>query len=120
MPEQLPAMPSEFEELNSTIERAVASGQLLHSAARNIRNLLAGAASNLYSRVVEELVVGNEWAELNDRFYKTLEFGTGGLPGRTVRTILTAAGRGSTRDNGRPPIAGGGAQPTSSLYSWTP
>ena len=47
MPEQLPAMPSEFEKLNSKIERAVADGQLMDSAAKNIRNLLAGAASNL-------------------------------------------------------------------------
>jgi phosphoglucomutase len=96
MPEQLPAMPGEFEKLNSKIERAVADEQLMDSAAKNIRNLLAGAASNLYSRVVEELVAGNEWAELNDRFYKTLEFGTGGLRGRTIGKIVTKAERGDT------------------------
>ncbi len=89
-------MPSEFEKLNSKIERAIADGQLMDSAAKNIRNLLAGAASDLYSRVVEELVAGNEWAELNDRFYKTLEFGTGGLRGRTIGKIVTKAERGDT------------------------
>src|SRR6266571_19016 len=102
MPEQLPAMPSEFEKLNSKIERAIADGQLMDSAAKNIRNLLAGAASDLYSRVVEELVAGNEWAELNDRFYKTLEFGTGGLRGRTIGKIVAVAERGGAGLNERP------------------
>jgi phosphoglucomutase len=104
VPEQLPAMPGEIEKLNSKIERAVADGQLMDSAEKNIRNLLAGAASDLYSRVVEELVAGKEWAELNDRFYKTLEFGTGGLRGRTIGKMVTAAERGRAREDERPPF----------------
>ncbi len=82
-------------ELSNPIERAVADGKVLESAAKNIRALLAAAPSDLYSRVVEELVAGNEWAELNDRFYKTLEFGTGGLRGRTIGKIVTAVERGT-------------------------
>src|SRR5712691_4539956 len=77
------------------IDRAVMDGKLLASAGKNIRALLAGAPSDLYSRVVEELVASNEWAELNDRFYKTLEFGTGGLRGRTIGKIVTKAERGN-------------------------
>src|SRR5438445_11961208 len=84
------------------IDRAVAAGKLLESAAKNIRALLAGAPSDLYSRVVDELVSGNEWAELNDRFYKTLEFGTGGIRGRTIGKIVTAAERGSAALEERP------------------
>ena len=95
-------MPSEFEKLNSTIERAVEDGQLMDSAAKNIRNLLAGAASDLYSQVVSELVEADAWPELNDRFYQTLAFGTGGLRGRTIGRIVTAAERGSSREDERP------------------
>jgi len=82
------------ERLEKAIERAVGGGQLLDSAAKNIRALLAGAPSDLYSRVIDELVAAEEWAELNDRFYKTLEFGTGGLRGRTIGKVVTAAERG--------------------------
>src|SRR6266487_6332424 len=89
-------------ELSKSIENAVADGKLLESAAKNIRVLLAGAPSELYSRLVEDLVAGNEWAELNDRFYKTLEFGTGGLRGRTIGKIVTAAERGGAALNERP------------------
>ena len=33
---------------------------------------------------IEELVAKQQWPELNDRFYRTLEFGTGGMRGRTA------------------------------------
>ncbi len=89
-------------ELSKSIENAVADGKLLESAAKNIRVLLAGAPSELYSRLVEELVAGNEWAELNDRFYKTLEFGTGGIRGRTIGKIVTKAERGDASPSERP------------------
>src|SRR5438309_3827972 len=95
-------MSGQTRDLREAIERAVADGKLLESAAKNVRALLAGAPSDLYSRVVEELIVGNEWAELNDRFYKTLEFGTGGLRGRTIGKIVTAAERGNTASKERP------------------
>ena len=38
---------------------------------------------------MEELALGKNWAELNDRFFKTLAFGTGGLRGRTIGKIVT-------------------------------
>ena len=84
------------------IDSAVADKRLLASAANNIRALLAGAQSDLYSRAVNELVAGEHWDELNDRFYKTLEFGTGGLRGRTIGKIVTEAERGSAGPNDRP------------------
>src|SRR5438552_17674203 len=84
------------------IDRAVTDRKLLDPAAKNIRALLAGAPSDLYSRVVEELIAGDEWAELNDRFYKTLEFGTGGIRGRTIGKIVTKAERGDASPSERP------------------
>src|SRR6266513_181095 len=102
MPEQLAAMSASVEELNSKIERAVVDEHLMESAAKNIRVLLAGAPSDLYLRVLEELVTAGEWPELNDRFYQTLAFGTGGLRGRTIGKIVTAAERGGSREGERP------------------
>jgi len=84
------------------IDRAVTDGKLLAQAAKNIRALLPGAPSDLYSRAINELVAADEWAELNDRFYKTLEFGTGGLRGRTIGKIVTAAERGREAESDRP------------------
>ncbi|HJT45842.1 MAG TPA: phospho-sugar mutase, partial [Chthoniobacterales bacterium] len=84
------------------IESAVASKRLLETASKNIGSLLASAPSDLYSRVIDELVSAEQWNELNDRFYKTLEFGTGGLRGRTIGKIVTKAERGNAGPDERP------------------
>lgn len=44
---------------------------------------------------VTELVEGAHWSEINDRFYQTLAFGTGGLRGRTIGRVITRAEQGS-------------------------
>lgn len=49
-----------------------------------------------------ELVESACWTELNDRFFKTLAFGTGGLRGRTIGGVTTAAERGKPNELGRP------------------
>jgi phosphoglucomutase len=95
-------MAENADQLNPKIERAVAEGQLMESTAKNIRTLLAGARSDLYLRAVSELVGAIEWQELNDRFYQTLTFGTGGLRGRTIGKIVTTAERGNAREGERP------------------
>jgi phosphoglucomutase len=100
--EQLAAMPGDVAKLHSKIEHAVADRQLMESAEANIRTLLAGAPSDLYMRVVDELIAADAWPELNDRFYQTLAFGTGGLRGRTIGKIVTVAERGSSREGERP------------------
>ena len=102
MAEQLAAMSGDIEQLNSTIDRTVADGNLIASSAKNIRTLLEGGGSDVYFRSVKELVHAAEWQELNDRFYQTLAFGTGGLRGRTIGKIVTAAERGNAREGERP------------------
>ncbi|MBV9618124.1 MAG: phospho-sugar mutase, partial [Verrucomicrobia bacterium] len=87
---------------NEMIDRAVVDGRLMKSAAQNIKALLSGAASELYGEVVTELIEAGAWSELNDRFYKTLAFGTGGLRGRTVGKIVTRAERGNSPDDSPP------------------
>src|SRR5947199_700891 len=95
-------MSADVEELNSKIGRAVADGQLMKSTAKNIGTLLAGAPTDLYLKAINQLTDGCEWSELNDRFYQTLAFGTGGLRGRTIGKIVTAAERGNAREDERP------------------
>ncbi len=89
-------------ELSSKIQRAVSDGTLLDSAAKNIEALLAGASNDLYLRAVAELVDAEKWSELDDRFYRTLAFGTGGLRGRTIGKIVTRAERGNSPDESPP------------------
>ncbi len=89
-------------DLSARIEAAKRSGDLLPASARNLRALLAGAISDIYARSVSELVADGRWDELNDRFYQTLKFGTGGLRGRTIGKVVTAAERGTPDPLGRP------------------
>ena len=102
MTEQLAAMSAKIEELNSRIESAVADGQLLESTVKNSRSLLAGSTTDLYFNSVKQLADSCEWPELNDRFYQTLAFGTGGLRGRTIGKIITIAERGDAGEDERP------------------
>ena len=84
------------ESLQARLATAAAEGKLLATAVRNIATLLAAAPSDLYARVVAELADAGAWSELNDRFYQTLAFGTGGLRGRTIGKIVTAREQGSS------------------------
>jgi phosphoglucomutase len=102
LPEELTAMSDNAEQLDSSLQRAVSEGLLMPSSAKNIRSLLAGANSDLYFRSVQELIDAAEWQELNDRFYQTLAFGTGGLRGRTIGRIVTATERGNAQEGERP------------------
>lgn len=89
-------------DLSETLAAAVTSGKLLPSAKENIESLLAGSASDLPKRVVSELLAADMFSELNDRFFKTLAFGTGGLRGRTIGRTITASEQGAGGPNGRP------------------
>ncbi|MEI8037831.1 MAG: phospho-sugar mutase [Verrucomicrobiota bacterium] len=88
--------------LESSLASAVASGQLLAAAQSNIQALLAGTTSEVAAHAVAELAAAGEWDELNDRFFKTLAFGTGGLRGRTIGRVVTVAEQGGGGPNGRP------------------
>jgi phosphoglucomutase len=88
--------------LESSLSSAVASGNLLAAAKFNIESLLAGTTSEVAAHVIDELVASGSWDELNDRFFKTLAFGTGGLRGRTIGRIITKAEQGNGGTNGRP------------------
>lgn len=89
-------------DLTALLEEAAQAGELLASAAENIRELLGASASPVVTAAVSELARAREWPELNDRFYKTLAFGTGGLRGRTIGKLVTGAERGDAGDTERP------------------
>ena len=77
------------ETLGTKIAQAVGNRLLMESTGQNIAAVLDSATSPLDARVVQELVDAQKWNELNDRFYKTLAFGTGGLRGRTIGKVVT-------------------------------
>jgi phosphoglucomutase len=89
-------------DLRETLERAVDGGQLLAASFANILRLLTGGNNPLYPEAIEELAGENAWRELNDRFFKTLDFGTGGLRGRTIGKIVTRIERGASVGDGCP------------------
>src|SRR5687768_8376755 len=89
-------------DLSAQLATAVADGNLLAAAQTNIEALLAGSAGDLAIRSVTELAERGEWAELNDRFFKTLAFGTGGLRGRTIGRVVSSAEQGAGGPNDRP------------------
>ena len=96
-------MASDTDESGQILEiRHIQKLPILESTGLNIVQLLKSTASPLYGQVVAELIVAQQWDELNDRFYKTLEFGTGGLRGRTIGKIVTETERGNAAPDARP------------------
>jgi phosphoglucomutase len=89
-------------DLSTRLHSAVQSGALLQSSATNIHQMLARSESAVVQQSIVELVETGAWDELNDRFYKTLAFGTGGLRGRTIGKVVTADERGEPQALGRP------------------
>src|SRR5437588_7679252 len=92
----------QLDRLQQQIDDAVGLGKVRTDAAVNIRRLLSGERTDFYGRVIEELADAGEWPELNDRFYKTLAFGTGGLRGRTIGKVVSATELGTPTAMGRP------------------
>jgi phosphoglucomutase len=99
--------------LADQLQTAASSGTLLAASHDNIHALLAASHDNihallaasdnpLYRASIEELAAANQWAELNDRFFQALKFGTGGLRGRTIGKVVTKAERGGAAEDQRP------------------
>jgi phosphoglucomutase len=85
------------------MEQAVRAGKLSAESAENIRRLAATSASQpVVEASIGELVAAGEWGELNDRFFRALAFGTGGLRGRTIGKVVTKAEQGKPTALGRP------------------
>jgi len=79
----------------SSVTAAAQAGHLLPSTAETLHAWLAADLPAWARSSIDELVARQAWSELNDRFYRYLEFGTGGMRGRTIGVVSTAAERGS-------------------------
>jgi phosphomannomutase len=64
------------------LEAAVAAGKLSASAASNVRTWLTKPYLRDYAPQVAEHVAAGRWAELEEAFWTTIPFGTGGRRGR--------------------------------------
>src|SRR3954468_12918855 len=91
------------------IAAAAKAGQVLPSTAENLAAFLGAKLPAGAEQSIDELVEKQAWAELNDRFYRYLEFGTGGMRGRTIGVVTTTAETGKLGPQGTPehPAVGG-------------
>ncbi len=84
------------------IRQAAQAGHLMPSAAENIAAFLAVRLPAWAADSIAELAERGAWGELNDRFYRFLEFGTGGMRGRTIGTVPARAETGTPDERGSP------------------
>jgi phosphoglucomutase len=95
-------LPNSMSDLTAKIQAAAAGGQLLESSAKNLLALLAKSSSPIDEASIRELLDAGNWKELDNRFFRTLAFGTGGLRGKTISPEVTRAEQGAPQPLGRP------------------
>ena len=81
---------------------AITAADLLDAVAKNVRLLATSSKSQVNVDSVGQLAEGGQWVEMVDRFWRTLAFGTGGLRGRTIGRVVTAAEQGKAKVGERP------------------
>ncbi|HWZ94760.1 MAG TPA: phospho-sugar mutase [Opitutaceae bacterium] len=88
--------------ITKKISSAAHAGQLLPAAAENLTAWLASGLPAWAVASIGELISQGEWGELNDRFYRYLEFGTGGMRGRTIGAVPAKSEMGDPGPQGTP------------------
>ncbi|MEN9840853.1 MAG: hypothetical protein RL376_653 [Verrucomicrobiota bacterium] len=86
----------------SPLQAAGVAGQLLPSTLKNLETWFAAGLPSWATASLDELAAKQAWGEINDRFYRDLEFGTGGMRGRTIGAVTTAAEQGKVGPLGTP------------------
>ena len=85
------------------IEAAGAEGKLFESTVENLKIWAsADILPEWVAASISELVEKGEWDELNDRFYKDMAFGTGGIRGRTIGRVSSSVEIGTEGPQGTP------------------
>jgi phosphoglucomutase len=92
----------------SLLNDAVEEGKLSEETRGNINLYLQGSSSPIGEAAITELLEQKQWQEIDDRFFKTMSFGTGGLRGRTIGRIVTQVeqGQGGPLDRPEHPCVG--------------
>ena len=83
---------------------ALQAADLLDNVATNVRLLVTSSVSPVNIDSVTQLAESGQWVEMVDRFWRTLAFGTGGLRGRTIGRVVTAAEQGKAKPGERPDV----------------
>ncbi|HEY8933536.1 MAG TPA: phospho-sugar mutase [Rariglobus sp.] len=86
----------------SAIQAAGQTGKLLPDTVKNLTTWLGASLPAWAVESIEELATEGAWDELNNRFYRDLEFGTGGIRGRTIAHLPTTAETGAPTGQGTP------------------
>lgn len=86
----------------SAIQAAGQAGHILPDTARNLAAWLGASLPAWAVASIDELVAKSAWEELNNRFYRDLEFGTGGIRGRTIAHLPTTVETGTPGPQGTP------------------
>ena len=98
------------ETLSLSVNKAKENNFLYNSSVDNITELLECTDIPTWiEKSLEELLEGENWEELNNRFYTNLAFGTGGMRGRTIGNVITKAEQGSAHQNETPDYAAVGS-----------
>ena len=94
-------MATNIEELKGLL--AQAKGKVLESGLRNIEAWIDGDFMPGWAvEALVELFKAGEYGEINDRFFQTLAFGTGGMRGRTIGKVSAKAEIGTPSEQGTP------------------
>ncbi len=92
-----------MENLRTLVSDQSATTQLLPATIENLLRIYESPQTQSWAKEsIEELVKNKEWTELNDRFYKQLAFGTGGIRGRSIGKVVTASEKGTPNSLGCP------------------
>lgn len=83
--------------------------KLMQSTKENISTWFCNKSLPAWAKEsISELITNKEFDELNNRFYKSLEFGTGGMRDRTIGAVSTSVEK-SKMQNGTPEHAAVGS-----------
>ena len=94
---------------NSLALTEEAKAKLLPSTQQNIARVYGDPATTDRDRAsIDELLAAKAWTELDDRFFRDIAFGTGGMRGRTIGKIVTKAEAGKPQPLDRPEFPGTG------------
>jgi phosphoglucomutase len=95
---------------SALLARLESSGKLSPAALANLRLWLGAEGLPAWaSAALGELAEAGEWGELEDRFYKGISFGTGGMRGRTQGRVIPKSELGVPGPMGTPEHAAFGS-----------